>query len=449
MVKAPVVGLLIAAGFGVLASMLGGSKEKKAAAGPPAGPPGAPPSGPPGAKPATGDGGAPAAQVVTTQWQEYVAAAIATGDPVRMRAVAQELANNNMPDAAAELVSYANTLDSGVDVTPVVYTTPPAGGGSVVPPNGKPPETHYTPPPGADPDTWGPDNFAKLMASNDVDLLRRAASGYKDVGKYDQEHKLESRIATLTAAPPPPPPPPDEHKPPAVQPATPATPPEVPHVTVTAKGPLSTLWGIANAYTGQGNRYPELVKANQDKVPKPDKNVWVGEHLRLPSSWPTHPIVAIAGGLDPDALGVHGDERARQMLIAGGSVLEGGPADIPIVANIAGKAGKEEAALTAECIRAGALALHLKQRGKGREDREHVRKFQKHEGIPETGKYDIATARSLAKYGIVPPTPFYWPAENAHAQMKAYRETLEAHGKHEQNPQRSKVWTDAAKRVKV
>ncbi len=51
-------------------------------------------------------------------------------------------------------------------------------------------------------------------------------------------------------------------------------------------------WAIAQKLTGNGNRWTELKAVNQDKNPKVEKNVWVGEVLNLPLSWQKPAAVA-------------------------------------------------------------------------------------------------------------------------------------------------------------
>lgn len=51
-------------------------------------------------------------------------------------------------------------------------------------------------------------------------------------------------------------------------------------------------WAIAQKLTGNGNRWTELKAVNQDKNPKIEKNVWVGEVLNLPLSWQKPAVVA-------------------------------------------------------------------------------------------------------------------------------------------------------------
>ena len=62
------------------------------------------------------------------------------------------------------------------------------------------------------------------------------------------------------------------------------------------------LWAIAQKLTGSGARMSELVAANRDKSPLPEKNIWVGERLRLPASWIKTPAANVpAPAVQPPA----------------------------------------------------------------------------------------------------------------------------------------------------
>jgi hypothetical protein len=102
-----------------------------------------------------------------------------------------------------------------------------------------------------------------------------------------------------------------------------------------------------------------------------------------------------------------------------------------------------------EQLLAGQLALMLRSRGKGREDRAMVKRFQSLN--PEAGKadglYGPKTARVLGdQYGIVPPTPFYWPAVNAVAAKADYRAWLVSRAR--RDAPRAQEWEAAAKAVR-
>jgi hypothetical protein len=102
-----------------------------------------------------------------------------------------------------------------------------------------------------------------------------------------------------------------------------------------------------------------------------------------------------------------------------------------------------------EEMKAAALALHLKSRQKGREDRQLVRDYQEAHGMKVDGLYGIDVAELIANHGTVPPTPFYWPKKDTFARMRAYKAFLQDKGKSERDPDRIKAWFDAASRVKA
>jgi peptidoglycan hydrolase-like protein with peptidoglycan-binding domain len=69
------------------------------------------------------------------------------------------------------------------------------------------------------------------------------------------------------------------------------------------------------------------------------------------------------------------------------------------------------------------LTLHLQNKAKGREDQTMVKNFQQAHGLESDGRYGPKTATEIASFGVVPVTPFYWPADHMQAK-KDYRAVL-------------------------
>lgn len=78
----------------------------------------------------------------------------------------------------------------------------------------------------------------------------------------------------------------------------------------------------------------------------------------------------------------------------------------------------------------------------GTEDRRLVQQFQKQEGVHATGYYGPGTALALARYGLVPPKPFYWSTSGTSHIKRNYRKKLLQLAA--QDPQRADEWTSAA-----
>ncbi len=91
---------------------------------------------------------------------------------------------------------------------------------------------------------------------------------------------------------------------------------------------------------------------------------------------------------------------------------------------------------------AARLLLNLHQTSSGHEDRVLVAAFQAQEGLRASGYYQPGTALALAKLGMVPPPPRYWPATGrAKAKRNYAREILRFAGS---DQQRREEWERAA-----
>lgn len=98
-------------------------------------------------------------------------------------------------------------------------------------------------------------------------------------------------------------------------------------------------------------------------------------------------------------------------------------------------------------LQAGQLALSLIGRRAGTEDRKKVALFQGTNDLKADGLYGPATALSLAGFGIVPPTPFYWPRGNPIAAKRAYKAALLARA--QGDGARKQEWVAAANAVRL
>jgi len=98
-------------------------------------------------------------------------------------------------------------------------------------------------------------------------------------------------------------------------------------------------------------------------------------------------------------------------------------------------------------LQAGQLALALIGRRAGTEDRRKVALFQTTNNLKADGLYGPTTALSLAEFGIVPPTPFYWPRTNPMGSKRAYKAALLARG--QSDGSRRQEWVAAANAVRL
>ncbi len=88
-------------------------------------------------------------------------------------------------------------------------------------------------------------------------------------------------------------------------------------------------------------------------------------------------------------------------------------------------------------------AEHLRTHKRYKEDRTLVRLFQQTEGLKNDGLYGVMTALALAKYGIVPPKPFYYSRTKAAQQKRDYAAALAQYAL--RDPTRSTQWLEASR----
>lgn len=88
-------------------------------------------------------------------------------------------------------------------------------------------------------------------------------------------------------------------------------------------------------------------------------------------------------------------------------------------------------------------AQHLSQRTRYMEDRALVKRFQRAEGLVTDGLYGVKTAQALAKYGLIPPKPFYFSRTQAAQQKRDYAGILTQYAL--RDPARSAQWLGASR----
>lgn len=91
---------------------------------------------------------------------------------------------------------------------------------------------------------------------------------------------------------------------------------------------------------------------------------------------------------------------------------------------------------------AGVLVEHLSSASAGTEDRTLVARFQRANGLNDTGAYGPATAEALAALGLVPPRPFHWPTKKTWRAKSRYRIALRERAR--LDPQRRDEWLNAS-----
>lgn len=186
------------------------------------------------------------------------------------------------------------------------------------------------------------------------------------------------------------------------------------------------LGGMAGIYTGDIRRFASLVRSRFGGQATLEQVYGLAGEVReataapklSKSSTPTAPKAA-------PKLPAKKPSKAAAAAKAGVPVAPPAKAGvipaavIPSAENAPGTASAAkvppEGADNAEAFRAGQqraqeLAKHLANVKKYSEDRALVKSFQTAEQLKSDGQYGPKTAAEIADYGVVPPTPFYWPA---------------------------------------
>ncbi|MET0412828.1 MAG: peptidoglycan-binding protein [Polyangiaceae bacterium] len=91
---------------------------------------------------------------------------------------------------------------------------------------------------------------------------------------------------------------------------------------------------------------------------------------------------------------------------------------------------------------AHALVAHLSTAPAGQEDRSLVARFQRANGLNDTGAYGPATAEAIAALGLVPPRPFHWPSKKSWRAKSRYRIALRERAR--LDPDRRDEWLHAS-----
>lgn len=115
---------------------------------------------------------------------------------------------------------------------------------------------------------------------------------------------------------------------------------------------------------------------------------------------------------------------------------EGGPA-----ATILPAAGGGTSAVDSRVAQARQLAAHLRSVTKRQEDKQLVARFQEANNLKVDGLYGPKTAQKIASFGVVPPTPFYWPRQGAAQSKKAWNDYVASMA--QSDPKRGDAWLSA------
>jgi len=268
---------------------------------------------------------------------------------------------------------------------------------------------------------------AQALASEDPSTMDAAADVLDAEGYHDEARLLRTeaegirRGSQVVPVPPPSPPPKPGAgadtkplpRPPARVEPTPIR-PEDHFYEVQARG--ESFWSIAQLFTGNGNRYTELMAVNKDKKPPPPAT-WLGEQLRLPKSWPaTPPAKGSAPAIPPPAPAAAPRPPPPPPPPPPGFNTQSLPS-LPAAAPAVPEDPKR--------VVAQALTDHLKSLGglaaRYHEDKARVKAFQVQEALNADGNYGPGTSiRILEKYGIIPVAPLYWSKTKAAAQKREY-----------------------------
>ena len=183
--------------------------------------------------------------------------------------------------------------------------------------------------------------------------------------------------------------------PPVVVPAVPPAPPALNTYTVIAG---DTGEKVAQKFTNNKSRWPELVKVNP-KLASAQYGIalYTGHKINLPASWPA------TAQYSPTVT------SAPAPVVA--PVPPPMPTAPPAIAQVVPESDARAAAreITAYLTSLGGLA------GRYKEDRNKITMFQNRMGgtaVPADGKYGRGSATAVMVNGFVPVAPYYWPTTN-------------------------------------
>jgi nucleoid-associated protein YgaU len=420
---------------------------------------------------------------------------LASGDPAAMRALAAELEKAGFKEQAKDLRAAADEIEKGR-----ASTKSPGLPDPVITPAPKPQPVPPAPDPVTTPPAPAPSNGRTYVVKkgDNPSKIAKAFTGnanrWPELVKANVPPKKKAKdgnFATLNAG--------ETLKLPANWPATP--PPAAQAAPVTPSPSNGRTYvvrsgdnpsKIAQAFTGNANRWTELVAANSPPKKRAANGNFAtlnaGETLKLPANWPAAPggtaappvtstpaalpagkrrVTTVQSGdgftritkrlgqpesrwrelrdanVPKDA---DGRTRAKDTDTKGGikPILQPGhrlivPSSWP---DGPGMVVGADGMASDPAIRAARIALMAKH---GRVKREELAAWQDAHGVVPNGEYGPATALALVyRYGIVPPNPLVW-GSNGRAAREEYAKRLAALAKHD--PQRADEYQYAARRA--
>lgn len=168
---------------------------------------------------------------------------------------------------------------------------------------------------------------------------------------------------------------------------------------------------IAKGFTGNGNRFPELVKLNVPKDGDGRKRTLITASNRQALGEPAERVGGLHPGLQPG-----------QKLILPDSWLDAKdrPAPTP-------KPEPELRPASGVTLPSStdAIIRHLPGKTPGKEDAVLVKRFQTDSKRTVDGKYGMGDALHIANtFGAVPPTPLYWPKKDTAKALKTWQQEM-------------------------
>jgi len=186
---------------------------------------------------------------------------------------------------------------------------------------------------------------------------------------------------------------------------------------------------VAQAFTGDKSRWPELVTANPSlKSAQYGISLYAGHKINLPASWPATPQHAASSASSTTTAPTPAPTVVQlpEMVVPSGNTQLVPPPESP-----ARSAARD---LTAYLTSIGGLA------GRFKEDRKKVAGYLAAMGVPDsTGMYGRQGAGAVMQNGFVPVVPFYWPTtgiSKAKADFTSLVKSFQA-----ADPQRSAAWS--------
>jgi hypothetical protein len=263
---------------------------------------------------------------------------------------------------------------------------------------------------------------ANALATGNAATIAAVAAQLDSMGYHEQAAQLRARVDEINAA---------AKSAGVPQPRTPTGAPAVKVVQRTytvRKG--DSPWRVAQRFTGNGNRWKDLVKANPTKPINPKTGsfaqFYAGEVLNLPVSWPSTPPSTAAKVAAP----VVTPRTVAPVTVAPVVVT---PSPMP--------------AQSANYDLAQQMTDNLNAAPIGGEDKTLVKAFQLQEGTAAVGSadglYGPQSALRVAWYGIIPSKPRYWHTATESADKANYRAQMAQYAS--KDPVRSSQWLEAGR----